>query len=420
VTATIGWNSVTKTLDDARRYSGAFAIIADLLAHQQAATSAGAVNTTNKLNVFWSTQNTGGLAEGSDWNLDTGSVVGVGGYFLPCGAAVLTTGIRSGCDPDRIPAIYLSGKQTAEMMEFSFFITAHEATHFTQSVSMRSFSVAGPHDYSQYQDFTNTHHEGFANGVAGIIARSPRLERYNPRGGVIYSSVTDISRQLSSSPIGWFQEDTFAVFLWRLFDPVGSIKMSPRQIFGPYYSEAWRQGSFVPNIWAYGKILKDQNPVLATVIDQLGASLNITLAGNDVIGSTERVKGNRTDKQTFPVIATVPLSGSIEVCTVGKPYELNLLGNRRYLKVLGDGTPKKYTITGPESSVPYADFSRIGTFFSKGEKSTSRTLTVPATGTWGYVGECKVSLSKSSEIDAQCSDKDYVPPEEQCWTIKVE
>jgi hypothetical protein len=306
------------------------------------------------------------------------------------------------------------------MMEFSYFITAHEATHFTQSVSMRSFSVAGPHDSAQYQDFTNSHHEGFANGIAAVIAGTSKLERYNPLRGEIYSSFTDISRQSPENPIGWFQEDTFGVMLWRLFDPNGSFKMSPKQIFAPYYSETWRAGSFVPNIWAYGKILKDLNPSLSSAIDQLGTSLNITLIGNDVFGSAERIKGNRTDKQTFPVIATVPLSGTIEVCTAGKSYELNLLGNRRYLRILGDGKVKKYTVSGPDNSVPYA-WLGFGSVFEKGKSTSTKSLTIPSTGEWGFIGDCRVSLFSSEKGENSfCSDVSYQPGEEQCWTIKVE
>ncbi len=117
------------------------------------------------------------------------------------------------------------------------------------------------------------------------------------------------------------------------------------------------------------------------------------------------------------------------MCTAGKPYELNLVGNRRYLRVLGDGKPKKYTISGPENSVPYAwlgvgvpyALSGVGSVFEKGKSTASRTLTIPSAGAWGYIGDCRVSLFSSKEEERSfCSDLGYQPADEQCWTIKVE
>jgi hypothetical protein len=311
-------------------------------------------------------------------------------------------------------------------MEFTFEITAHEMTHFTQRQSQRSFSPGGPHTYEEYQDVTLAHHEGFATGAAVVMARSPRLERWFVSMGSIRAGITDYSKALSGSPVGWFQEATFTRFIWRLFDPAGNTRLDAKEIFAPYYSDTWKNGLFVPTMWAYGKILKDQQLAKAPAIDALGSELNITLTGNDLWGSAERVRGNRTDKQTFPVIATVPLAGAVEICTAGAPYDYNKSSNTRYFRLLGDGTSKKYTITGSDGTVPYAFFvlttkNTGAEFFKKGSKSISRQLTIGPAGGWGLIGECKVSrfTSKSGE-DGYCSADDYTPPAEQCWTITVE
>jgi len=427
VTASIGWDSAKKILDDSARVSGPFAIIADVIRQQIAAADAGAINANNKLTILWSPKNKGGLAEGEPENYDAGLVSGSGAFASSCAANIKSTGVADGCSSfENIPHIWLSGSQTFEPMEFTTQITVHEMTHFTQRQSQRSYSPGGPHSYNEHQDLTLAHHEGFATGAATVLLQSPKLERWYVSQGTIKADITDYSVAIPQSPVGWFQESTFTRFIWKLFDPSGAIRLTPRDIYAPYYSTTWKNGLFVPSAWAYGNVLKTLQPAKAGSIDQLGADLKITLAGNDIWGSTEQVLGSRTSKQTFPVIPTIPTSGTVEVCTAGKPYEYNKMSNRRYLRVLGDGSPRKYTVAGPTSTVPYmfivtttgnAGFS----IFSKGTASASRTLTVPSTGAWARLGECKVSrYTNKVDEGTNCSESDYTPPEEQCWTITVE
>jgi hypothetical protein len=425
LTAPTGWNATTNTLDDAGRTSGPFVILADSVRQQIATGEAGAINSVKQLTVFWSTKNTDG---GEETNFDKGLDSGSGGFYLACTPKILADGrpekVGGGlsCSDDSEHIIFLSGSQDASyaVMEMSPTVTVHELTHFTQGSSMRSYSPGGQHDFSEYQDIPMAHHEGFATGAATLIAGSAKLETFTKTGGQIISSVSDYSRGSSDSPLGWFQERTFAQFVWSLFDPSGLAKLTATEVYSPYYSTTWKSGTFVPNIWAYGKILKDIRPDKAVVIDQLASSVNITLTGNDVLGSTERIRGDRTDKQTFPVITTVPLSGTVEVCSAGKPYEYNKSSNRRYLQILGDGKARKFTITGPEGTVPTL-FVESGPYFEKGKNSFSFTQIVPSAGIWAALGECRVANyeSKNSE-DGACADSDYTPPSEQCWTIKVE
>ena len=429
VTALTGWNSTTRALEDAKRESAPFAIIADTVRHQVAAAAAGASNAINKITILWSTRNRGGLSQSEDNNYDLGTVRSSGAFSSGCAANIQPSGVSTDCAAatlENIPHIWLSGAQNFEPMEFTFEITAHEMTHFTQQQSQRSYSPGGPHDYEEYQDIALAHHEGFATGAAVVIAQSPRLERWFVSMGAIRAGITDYSKALTGSPVGWFQETTFTRFIWRLFDPAGAIRLNATEIFAPYYSDTWKKGLFAPSMWAYGKILKDQQPAKASAIDLLGSELNITLAGNDLWGTAERVRGDRTEKQTFPVIATVPLSGSVEVCTAGAAYEYNKSSNNRYLRLLGDGTPRTYTITGPVGTVPDAFFflttrNTGAAFFTKGSNSVSRQLTIGSAGGWGVISDCKVSrfTSKADENGA-CSADDYTPPAEQCWTIKVE
>jgi hypothetical protein len=431
VTATLGWDAVGKALDDSKRFSAPFAIIADVIRQQTAVSAVGATNKVNRLTILWSPKNRGGLIDGEAENYDLGIVSGAGAFYSSCAAKILSSGVRSGCQEEAlardIPEIWLSGSQTFEVMEFSTQVIAHELTHFTQAQSQRNFSPGGSHSFGDFQDITLVHHEGFATGAATLIAESPKLERLFPSGGRIVSSFDDYSKVSPNSPLGWFQERTFATFIWRLFDPAGSIRLSASDIYAPYYSSSWKNGFLVPNIWAYGKILKDLQPSKSSAIDSLGATLNITLAGNDVMGSTEMISGIRTERQTFPVVATLPLNGSIQLCSAGKPYEYNKMSNRRYFRVLGDGRDKVYKITGPSDTVPYSFIftttanDRGFELFSKGSRSTGRVLP-SGTGTfWGYITECTVGrFGSSAEENGSCGDVPYTPPLEQCWTITVE
>jgi len=180
-------------------------------------------------------------------------------------------------------------------------------------------------------------------------------------------------------------------------------------------------------MWAYGKILKDLQPQKSGAIDLLGSQLNITLAGNDLWGSNEKILGTRTSKQTLPVVETVPLSGSIQICSAGAAYEYNKMSNRRYFRVLGDGKTKTYKVSGPADTVPYVwiyttkDHSRGYELFTKGQNSISEPATIGSDGAWGYITECKVGeYSSKEEEDGACSSTDYTAPSEQCWTITVE
>ncbi|NBO55850.1 MAG: hypothetical protein EBU84_14990, partial [Actinobacteria bacterium] len=434
VTATTGWNSATKTLDDDRRHSAPFSIISDVIRQQLAVSGVGAVNNRNALTILWSTVNKGG-GEASVYNYDLGVVPGSGAFFSSCAAAIGSDGkATGGCSTENIPIVFLRGSRGYWNDDFDTETIVHELTHFTQRESMRSSSPGGGHDLYTYQDFSLAHHEGFATAAATMIARSPRLESYyNSASGSVTSSISDYSKALRGSPVGWFQEYTFIRFIWALFDPAGDYRLSDREIYAPYYSNEWKTGTFIPSMWAYGKILKDQQPSKSMSIDQLGTTLNITLRGNDVWGTAENVwqdsntldqiaaSRKRTQKQTLPVITTVPLTGSVEVCSAGKSYEYNYASNRRYLRFLGDGKPRKYTVTGPESAVPYMLIANVKQIFKKGAREIVDTATVPVSGQWGYIGECRVSVasSKASE-NGFCSDSDYEPPEEQCWVIKVE
>lgn len=421
VVAPMGWDATQGKLVDANRISGPYAILADALEQQAYVAQNGAVNANNKLTILWSITNKGG-GPASVYNFDAGIVPGSGGYSQSGAVSIGADGKQTTtASSENIPHIFLSGAQAFEPMEFSQFITVHEMTHYTQRQSQRNKSPGGAHaEQGEHQDLMLAQHEGLATGSATLIAKSPRLERYRTSGGNLVSSRSDYT--VAGTPLGWFQERTVVQLIWRLFDPAGAFKLTGQQVLAPFYSDAWKAGTFGPNIWAYGSILKSLQPTLAGAIDALGTELNITFAGNDLWGAQETILGNRTASQTFPLFTRIATTGSTTVCSVGAKAEYNKLGNRRFLRFDGDGVARSYRFVGASGTVPYI-YLNTGSSEIEGRAKSSSTassgvITMPAAGGWGFVGECTViGGTDATTIDSYCSTTAYTAPAETCWTI---
>jgi hypothetical protein len=290
---------------------------------------------------------------------------------------------------------------------------------------MRSTTPGGAHNIkNEWQDFTLAQHEGFATGLARLVEGSPVDGRAGIASYGLYIQGVDY-RSAQLTPRGWFQESSFSAFIWRLFDPLGVIKLPAEKILAPFYSEAWRSGIWAASPWAYGAILKSQNPAFVDDIDFLATSLDINLAGNDSWGTKEVVIGSRSASQTFPIYTDVSVGKTARVCSVGEKAEYNKLSNRRYLRLSGDGTQKKVTVTGRAGTVPYLYVDRAagsnGFFLEPGRSAASFLVTIPAGGAYGWIGDCAVTYWPStSVVDKACSAQPYTPPAETCWDISVE
>jgi hypothetical protein len=426
----LGYNASTRALDDANRSSGPFLLLNYIVKHQAFLAAAGApAATLPNLTILWSPTNRASGDEDT-YKFDEGIAGSSGAFFSSSTGAIDSTGKKSlACPCTSQNYIYLSGSQATEPMELTTAVPVHEFTHFTQRSTMRNASPGGPHSSDgEWQDFTLVQDEGFATGLALLVGgtsiegRTFRFSSASDRdrfdsGFFVFG--TDYRIRSGSKPEGWFQEGSFTSLIWRLFDPQGSTRLSASRVIAPFYSSTWVQGVWAPSAWAYGAILKDQNPTVSGAIDSLAASLNITLAGNDHWASTERALGNRTSSQTFPIYTLVPASGSVEVCSVGEKAEYNKLSNRRYLRFEGSVAPRTIRITGAVGTVPRLYIDRPGGYvFQKGSNTAEARATIPATGSYGWVGECAVVVSPSlAEADRTCSAQPYSPPAQTCWTI---
>lgn len=418
ITAPLGWDAEQGTLPATQRFSGPYAIIADLMRTDNVFKSAGAEFSINRLTVLWTPWNKGGRTDFRK-NYDEGTVDGSGGYYVKngCLANIDLAGFFS-CLSGSEPHIFLSGDTAFELMEFGGTVSIHEAGHFAQDQASRSWTPGGSHSFSEYQDPSIVWNEGFATGLVTLVNTNPVVERIFTFSGQLISSPDDFSRAATySSPRGWFQERTVARLLWSLRDPSGSIGLSPSQIFSPMFSSEWIGGRFAPNVWAFGVLLKSEQPSSSGAIDALGSNLGITLAGNDVWGSNEMVLGNRTQAQTFPIYTTVPLSGSVQVCATGAANEYNKLGNRRYLRLKGDETSHRYTVSGPPGTVPFLVIEGSNFLVAPGQNSFVWSGPLPQGDTWAFIGNCSTILSEDPSSTTVCNSG--TPPAEQCFTVNV-
>jgi hypothetical protein len=426
-----GYDATGRQLLDDRRSSGPFLILSYIVKNQAFLTAAGAPATSwPELTVLWSPTNRG-AGDNDTYRYDEGIAGNSGAFYNPRSTGFINA---SGVDTQAAPStdqkfIYLSGAQAFALMELSSTVPIHELTHYVQDSSMRQTTPGGPHTTSgEWQDFTLAQHEGFATAMALLADGSPvealvyRLGSGDPKrdqydAGYI-SGGTDYRKLANGADAGWFQESSFTSFIWRLHDPLGAIRLTPGKILAPFYSQTWSQAAWTPSPWAYGAVLKAQNPEISGAIDSLAEGLKITLAGNDHWGTTEKFLGNRAASQTFPVHTRVPETGTVQVCSVGSKAEYNKLGNRRYLRFEGSGASRLAQVTGPAGTVPYVFINGIGIALQKGSNALSGRLTIPASGAWGYIGECSVVYSPSATaVDGACANQPYTPPAEVCWTI---
>ena len=431
--ATIGWDAAAQKLDDTKRVSAPYAVLKDLNEIEILSRKAAAATTDSPaLTVLWTPTNKGDSTSFIS-DFDGGLIEGSGGFFSEGYKKIDASGKTTGSFVAE-NIIYISGDQASEIMEFGGFVTVHEAWHFIQSFRFRDDSTGGSHNFSEHQDMRLVWGEGFASAIPMLVEKTSILSRYVPAAGKVIESRLDYSRDIANSPKGWFQETIVGRIVWAAYDPAGTIKLSADKILEPLFSSEWASGKWPTNLWAYGKILKTKNPGIASALDAVGASLNVTLAGNDEWGSVETLLGNRIQAQTFPMFTELTVGSTKTICSVGKSEEFNKLGNSRFLRIRGDTTGRTLRVTGSSNTVPVVRlslFSKTATsnipgasandqqWRVKGQNTLSLTGIFPSSGeAWATLGECRVTLSPNPDItNKDCSAATYTPPEEQCWTV---
>ena len=421
ITAPDGWNAATSKLVDANRVAGPFALLAAAAVEAQtisAATGLASV-TWRPLTILWSVKNKGGLTA-PPVNFDQGIVTGSGGFWSSGHQAIDATGAPTGASIAE-DHIFLSGDPTFELMEIYPFVMTHEMGHFTQAQFSTIDSSGGDHGSQDYEDPLLAWIEGSASGIAALVMNTPEQRRVGTVSGEIVVGAVDISTAphtingtVVTQPVGWFQEDSVAGVLWQLYNPQGATRLSPAAVLAPMFSSAWQQGPWLNTAWAEIALLKQGNPAIASTIDSLVAPFGISAFGNDVWGVSEFHTGNRNPQDVLPPYTTIVIGGqAFQVCSVGAPNEYNKAGNRRLLRMFGDGARHTLTVQGPPGTVPTLN----GFLFNPGSATVSASGVIPVQGSVLEVGDCAVVLSPFASDTAACLEPS--PPPEECWSVTL-
>jgi hypothetical protein len=421
VTAPDGWDSTTNNLDDSRRIAAPFALLANAVAEADLVTAAttGSSSSWRPLSILWSVHNKGGLSSSPN-NYDLGLVAGSGGFYTPGHGGIDSSGVASGAAAAE-DFIFLSGDPSFEAMDIYPTAMTHEMGHFTQRLFSTLDSPGGGHARGDLEDQTLSWTEGSASAISALMMNTPLQNRTVAVSGTIVVSTYDITtdRYNASVPgrasVGWYSEDTVTRLLWTLYDPAGSIGLTPTQVLAPMFSSTWRAAAWPNTMWGYLAMLKQFSSSRASAVDSAANALNITASNNDEWGSMESHPANRSSSDVLPPHPVVHVSAApVYVCSAGRPNEYNKAGNVRYLRLALDGNTRTLTVRGPTGSVPILD--RF--YFQPGNSTVSQTGTFPAGDQVVSIGDCAVARSPNASDTAACNEPS--PPEEVCWAVTLQ
>ena len=410
-----GWDTASAKLVDANRVAGPYELVA--FATFEAQTISAAVGPSaplwRPLTILWSVRNKGSLSAPPN-NYDQGVTINDG--FYGSGHKSIDT---SGADTGAAVAedfIYLGGDQTVEAQDIYPTVMTHEMGHFSQRQFSTLIQPAGGHGYSDYSDPLLAWIEGSASGISALVMNTPKQFRLGQVSGEVVVAIIDISNNTVNGnpqpwPVGWYQETTTTGLMWAVHDPAGGMGLSAATTLAPMFSSTWRQGPWLNTVWAYLFLLKQANATIAAAIDNWSSAHGIVSVGNDVWGSLETNVGNRTAQDALPPYTSVSIGQSVQVCSVGAPLNYNKEGNRRMLRLQGDGASHTLTVQGPAGTVPV-----IGSTFTPGSTQVAVAATVAAQGAIARIGDCAVVLGQFTSVTAACSEI-AVPPAEQCWMV---
>ena len=409
-----GWDAPSAALVDANRVAGPYALLSFASVEAQTVSAAvGGTPSWRPLTILWSVRNKGSLSAPPN-NFDQGVTVNDGFYGSGHGA-IDAGGADSGA---RVAEdfIYLGGDQTVEAQDIYPTVMTHEMGHFSQRQFSTIFQPGGGHRYSDFEDPLLAWIEGSASGIAALVMKTPKQFRLGQISGEIAVAIVDVSNNTvngnpQSWPIGWYQETTTTALMWAAHDPAGNIRLSAATTLAPMLSGVWKQGPWLNTVWAYVYLLKQGNPAASAAIDTWSTAHNIVSVGNDVWGSLETSAGDRAIQESLPPYTRVSIGQTVQVCSVGAPLEYNKEGNRRYLRLPGDGASHTLTVQGPVGTVPV-----VGSTFSAGSNIVAISSVSSTQETVARVGDCAVALSGFSTVTAACSEPS-APPAEQCWSV---
>jgi len=275
--------------------------------------------------------------------------------------------------------IFILGDANGDTDEYDGHVIVHEWGHYFEGQLSRSDSIGGSHGGGDKLDFRVALGEGFGNALSGIITDDPF---YRDSFGSNQSQGFDINVESNPSGTnkGWFSESSTQSLIYDFYDANSDGADGLSLGFAPIYNVlvgAERTTLAFTSIFSFANQLKIESSSNASAIDALLASQDITVTDDFGTGETN----NGGDARNLPIYKSLPVGGSIEVCSFGTANAFyNKLGNRQYLifEILNNGS---YAFTATGQSVgddPDFYVYKQGEFIfvseDSGDESTNQNL----------------------------------------------
>ena len=332
-TATTGW--------DGASYSGAraaapFAILDTLYSGMQLILSADPTATFNRLDAYWSVNNT----LSGEQDIDNGD--------LP--ASFYTNG-----------GLYLLGDANTDTEEFDDHVVVHEWGHYFEDNFSRSDSIGGAHAIGGTIDPRLAFGEGWATALAAMALDEPQ---YCDTGAAGTSGGFGIDTESNNSgPQGYYNEMSVATLIYDLFDTnneggasgdIGSIGFAP--IYDLMINEQRTTEAFT-TLFSFATELR-ANLVGADLqlLESLLSAENVELTGLDIWGSSQTIVPPGA-RDVLPVYTDLPVDGTlVNLCTnsdFDPSGDGNKLAEHRYFRIT-TAAASTYNVTAAANPVPPA------------------------------------------------------------------
>lgn len=269
-------------------------------------------------------------------------------------------------------AIYILGSEDNDTDEYDRHVVSHEFAHYLEFNIFRSDSLGGSHSLTEDLDMRVAFGEGYANAFAAISLTAPVYQ--DSLGNKQTAGFSfDVSQSSASNP-GWFNEASIQTFFYGIYE---ADPNNFSAIFNTLSSSTYVNADALTGVHLFGSLLKQQNPNLENLIDNLASTHNFSVS--DIWGSTEDNDGGISN--VLPLYDELSVNGAaVRACSTNTEGEFNKLGNAAFIKVdlpsLDTYTIHAVRTSGLVSSDPDLWFIQEGLLFGIGESSLNNSETL--------------------------------------------
>jgi hypothetical protein len=226
--------------------------------------------------------------------------------------------------------IRIAGEAGVDTDEYDPDVLAHEFGHYVEDRFSRTDSIGMAHRPGDRLDTRVAFGEGFGYAFAGmLLGRSISRDTQGPLQAS--EGFFNMESGVVTNP-GWFSEASAYQILWDLFDSTAEASDQVQLGLGPLWQVlvgSQRTTDALTSIFPFVTALKQQNPTLATQIDQVVAAQSIVSATMDIYGTTETNSAGSTD--VLPIYTPISIGGPAK--TVRSTVEFDPLRERNKLSV---------------------------------------------------------------------------------------